>query len=310
MVDFCWNLLDANSWYQLEPAVRNMIAAHTFVLTNIGGGIWARLLETIAAAPVLTHLVLDDSPWLGKDRDIFDLPFTVGMPLLRTSIHRSPCRGTVRGPILGHCQAPISQAGKRGKKHMWYLAGLPTLPGELVLRSLNSSLGWNSLRELYTEGYWPDPADIPAVHPSDNAKSPNSFAPVPSKLSRRMVPSAPAGTFLPCLQRLEIASLLPGDHLLSLLPSGLENLAVIEYPPLPGLYRYPKNDLTSSAFLDALRGVYLPAVTRLELWYVTDASDQRFLWYPPRTFPSLWYLEMCRFIGPGMDDAWNPGVRA
>ncbi|KAJ7860744.1 hypothetical protein B0H13DRAFT_2569041, partial [Mycena leptocephala] len=29
-----------------EPAVRNMIAAHTFVLTNVGGGIWPRLRET------------------------------------------------------------------------------------------------------------------------------------------------------------------------------------------------------------------------------------------------------------------------
>jgi hypothetical protein len=109
------------------------------------------------------------------------------------------------------------------------------------------------------------------------------------------------------MERLEIASLLPGDHLLSVLPSGSENLVVVEYPPLPDPYRYPQNVLTSSAFLDALSGVYLLAVTHLKLWYVTYASDQRFLRYLPHTFPSLRYPEMRRFIGPGMDDKWNLG---
>ncbi|KAJ7860745.1 hypothetical protein B0H13DRAFT_2672021 [Mycena leptocephala] len=135
----------------------------------------------------------------------------------------------------------------------------------------------NSLRELYTEGYWPDHADISLLSILLLMPNPRiallQFHPSYRGESFHVVPSAPAGTFLPHLQRLEIASLLPGDHLLSLLPSGLEKLAVIEYPPLSDPYRYPKNVLTSSAFLDSLSGVYLPAVTHLKLGYVTYASD-------------------------------------
>ncbi|KAJ7714416.1 hypothetical protein DFH07DRAFT_863415 [Mycena maculata] len=302
----------------LEPAVRNMTAAHTFVLTNIGGGIWPRLLETITAAPALTHLVLDDSPWFGKDRDIFDLPPTLEMPPLRSLAYIVPHAMAPSGsPFWATAKRPLHRLESEVKNTCAILRASRsslealTLPGELILRSLNSSLGWNSLRELYTEGYWPDPADISLL--SILLMMPNlriaslRFHPSYRGESFYVVPSAPAGLFLPHLQRLEIASLLPGDHLLSVLPSGLENLAVIEYPPPPDLYRHPQNILSASAFLDALRGVYLPAVTHLELWYVTDASDERFLRYLPHTFPSLRYLEMRRFIGPGMDDTWNPG---
>ncbi|KAJ7460470.1 hypothetical protein B0H11DRAFT_1923871 [Mycena galericulata] len=251
-----------------------MTAAHTFVLTNIGGGIWPRLLETIAAAPALTNLVLDDSPWFGKDQDIFDLPPTLGMPPLRSLAYNVPhAMAPTGGPFWATAKRSFHRLESEVKNTCAILRASRsslealTLPGELILRSLNSSLGWNSLRELYTEGYWPDPADISLL------------------------------SILLMMPNLRIASLRFHP----------ENLAVIEYPPPPDLYRHPHNILTASAFLDALRGVYFPAVTHLELRYVTDASDERFLRCLPHTFPSLRYLEMRRFIGPGMDDTWNPG---
>jgi hypothetical protein len=103
-----------------------MIAAHTFVLTNIGGGVWPRLLETIAAAPVLTHLFLGDSPWFGKDRDIFDLPSTVGMPPLRSLSYIVPhAVAPSGGTFWATAKRPFHRLKREVKKHMCYLGGLP-----------------------------------------------------------------------------------------------------------------------------------------------------------------------------------------
>ncbi|KAJ7701542.1 hypothetical protein B0H17DRAFT_1128318 [Mycena rosella] len=124
----------------------------------------------------------------------------------------------------------------------------------------------------------------------------------------QVLPACDAGAFLPQLEQLEIASFLPGDRLLSALPSELTKLSIIEYPPLSDLFRNPVSALRASEVLDALGGVYLPAVTHLELWYFTYASDERFLRHLPHAFPSLRHLEMRRFIGRGMDDTWNPRV--
>ncbi|KAJ7090100.1 hypothetical protein C8R44DRAFT_751083 [Mycena epipterygia] len=120
------------------------------------------------------------------------------------SIHRSPCHGTIREPILGHRQAPVSQAAKRGKKHTCHLAGLP-----LQFGGSHSTGGTHTtLIELI--------AGMELSPPSRRIFSRGT------QRSCRL--------FLPHLQRLEIASLLPGDHLLSVLPSGLENLACICIP--------------------------------------------------------------------------------
>ncbi|KAJ7890724.1 hypothetical protein B0H13DRAFT_1887486 [Mycena leptocephala] len=67
----------------LKPAIGSMTAAHTFVFTQIWGGIWPELLDTITAAPALTHLVLHHSPWLGVSRGEFDFPPMPRLPRLR-----------------------------------------------------------------------------------------------------------------------------------------------------------------------------------------------------------------------------------
>jgi hypothetical protein len=248
----------------LEPAIRSMTAAHTFILSFIDGGVWPGLLDTIAAAPALTNLVVDNSPWLGEGRDIFDLPPTLGMPPLRRLSYIAPHALAASGYLL----KPIKRPSRR----------------------------------LESETLRCHPAAPFQPHPAAPFQP---FYVVP----RDILPTSTTDKFLLHLQQLEIASLSPGDRITSVLPSGLEKLAVIEYPPLPDLYRHPRNILRASEFLDTILGVYLPAVTHLELWYMTDAADERFLRFLPHAFPSLQCLEMRRFIDPDMDATWNPGVR-
>ncbi|KAJ6526669.1 hypothetical protein B0H19DRAFT_544225 [Mycena capillaripes] len=112
--------------------------------------------------------------------------------------------------------------------------------------------------------------------------------------------------FLPHPQEFEITLLLPHDRVLSVLPEGLQKLVIEEYPVPHTFSRYPRN-LYASQLLAMLADVCLPAVTYLELWYRTDPSDEALLHRLPRTFAALQYLEMHRFIGPFLDDAWNPG---
>ncbi|KAJ7107710.1 hypothetical protein C8R44DRAFT_857834 [Mycena epipterygia] len=88
------------------------------------------------------------------------------------------------------------------------------------------------------------------------------------------IPSATGTTmFLPWLKKFDLTSLQAGDRILSVLPAGLEQLAIIEYP-------------------DLLRR--------------TDAQDDRFLRSLPVAFPSVRRLEIHQFIREGLDDLWNP----
>lgn len=308
----------------LEPAIRSMTAAHTFIFSFIDGGVWPRLLDTIAGAPAWTNLVVDNSPWFGEGRDIFDLSPTLGMLPLRHLSYIAPHVLAVSGYLLKPIKRPYRRLESEVDNICSILRGCHstlealTLPGELILRSLDSSLGWGSLRELYIAGYWPDPADtsllsILLMMPNLRIASLQCHPAAPSQpfhvVPLDILTISTPGIFLPHLQQLEIASLSPGDRIISILPPGLEKLAVTEYPPLPDLYRHPRNILRASQFLDTLLGVYLPAVTHLELWYMTDTADERFLRFLPHAFPSLQYLEMRRFIDPEMDATWNPGVR-
>ncbi|KAJ7744795.1 hypothetical protein DFH07DRAFT_834304 [Mycena maculata] len=306
----------------LEPAIRSMTAAQTFVVSFIDGGIWPSLLETIAAAPVCTNLVVDNSPWLGDGQDAFDLPPTLGMLPLRQLAYIAPHAFTPWEYFL----KPVKRPSRRLESEVDNLCSILrtcrctlealTLPGELVLRSLDSSLGWRSLRELYIAGYWPDPADasllsILLMMPNLRIVSLRWRPTVPSQhfyvAPRDILPSFLTSTFLPRLQQLEIASLSPGDQMISILPRGMEKLVVTEYPTPRDLFRHPQNILRASEFLGMLLGVHLPAVTHLELWYKTDIADEQLLRHLPLAFPSLQYLEVRRFVTPEMDATWNPG---
>ncbi|KAJ7443709.1 hypothetical protein FB451DRAFT_1413545 [Mycena latifolia] len=135
-----------------------------------------------------------------------------------------------------------------------------SLPGELASLSVDSSLTWNSLRELYIEG--------------------SGRSALSRNISQRVLPDdvgsmTASNVFLPRLQKFELASLQAGERILSVLPPGLEELALLEYPT--PLRRQPRNIPSAAEFIGIVAGVYLPAVARLELWYRTDGSEDRFL---------------------------------
>ncbi|KAJ7208936.1 hypothetical protein GGX14DRAFT_633002, partial [Mycena pura] len=305
--------------WQLEPAIRGLTAAHTFTLTAMRGGLWPELLDTIAAAPVLRHLIIKHMPWDGDDRDVYDFPPTLRLPPIRElayicpyvideSRHR-PFK-TRRPPHMLESEVHNLRAVLRACHSS--LESL-MLPAELILRSLDASLRWTSLRELRLQGYWPYPAEVSLYsvlrllsnlrivslrcgYPDEDSPLGDMNPIVSSVLSTQ------SDMFLRKLQTFELASLVPSDRILSLLPPGLQKLSVIAYPFdidvnswSAQAYRYTTNTCCASDLLNIFSGVHYPAVTRLELWYRADVSDADFLLRLPEVFPSLHYLEVHRF---------------
>ncbi|KAJ7806411.1 hypothetical protein B0H14DRAFT_2875678 [Mycena olivaceomarginata] len=320
-----WGLLDLDRRRfmaaQLQIAIPTMTAVHTLIFTAIGGGLWLQLLDAINAAPALAHLVMDHSPWLGESRDVFDLPPTSGLPPLRRLAYIAPHALKNSDRVITRTKRPFPMLESECQNLRSMLRACAvsleslTLPGELILLAVDPSLPWDSLRELYVEGYWPDKA-VASLHSvlltlhnlriASLRFHPAGSGPISPVVSIEVLSVSVTDTFLPHLRQFEVASLARGDLILSALPQGLEKLSVIQYPPLRPLSRYPGHILRSSALLDMLAGVYLPAVIDLELWYRTDLSDETFLRCLPRVFPSLQRLEMHRFIGEDLDDMWNP----
>ncbi|KAJ7903273.1 hypothetical protein B0H13DRAFT_2335128 [Mycena leptocephala] len=299
-----------------------MTAVHTLIFTAIGGGLWPQLLDAINAAPALAHLVMDHSPWLGESRDVFDLPPTSGLPPLRRLAYIAPhaLKNSDRVITRTTRPFPMLESECQNLRSMLRACGVSleslTLPGELILLAVDPSLLWNSLRELYVEGYWPDKAAtslhsvlliLHNVRIASLRFHPVGSGPIFPIVFTEVLSASVTDTFLPHLRQFEVASLPPGDLILSALPQGLEKLSVIQYPPPRPLSRYPGHILHSSALLDMLAGVYLPAVIDLELSYRIDLSDETFLQCLPCVFPSLQGLEMHRFIGEDLDHMWNPG---
>ncbi|KAJ7468262.1 hypothetical protein B0H11DRAFT_2046069 [Mycena galericulata] len=322
-----WGLLDVTQRdflvSRLQLAVGSMTAAHTFIFRDIRGGIWPQMLQILVAAPALTHLILKKSPWLGEDQHVFDLPPTLRLPPLRQLSYAAPRYMAPSHTVMRKTKRPqhmlVSEVHNLRSVLRACHSNLEslTLPGELILRSFDVTLIWNSLRELYIEGYCPDHAhaqvsllSIFRILPNLRIASIRWYAHGPSRSDpiapKDMEPRSPPDTLLPRLRQFEVASLVPGDRILSVLPTELERLAIIEYPAPPAAYRHPRHILRASEFLDTLAGVHFPAVTHLELWYKTDSSDKHFLRCLARAFLHLRRLEMRRFIGPDMDPTWNP----
>lgn len=307
---------------QLRIAIQGLTAAHTFSFGGMGGGLWPQLLDTVAAAPALTHLIIDNMPWLGVSRGVFDFPTTSRLPPLRRFAYIAPHaidendnrpRKMKRPPHMLESEVHNLRVVLRTCHSS--LESL-TLPAELILLSLDVSLEWNGLRELQLVGYWPDRAELSLYSvllalPNlrilslrhQSATSGHRDPIVPGDIL-----ASASEIFLPQLRQFEVATLVQEECVLSILPPGLEKLSVIVYPERYD-YRYPSNIRRASEFLGMLAGVYLPAVTHLQLWYQTDASDNIFLHRLPAVFPSLRTLEIHRFMGQNMDDEWNPAVR-
>ncbi|KAJ7086881.1 hypothetical protein B0H15DRAFT_1022985 [Mycena belliarum] len=311
-------LLDAEKRTVLEShlqhAIHKMTAVHTIVFQDIGGGLWPKMLDIISAAPALAHLKLDESPWLGEATDVFDLPPTLPSLPLRKFEYIAPRYADYRFAV--NSKRPLYAL----ESEMYSLRSISracrlslesvTLPGELILLAFDLSLTWDSLRELFVEGLKPEITDISLLSvlrklPNLRVVSLRWYGASTDSIVPKNVLAL--DTFLPRLQRFQVASLVPGDRVLSILPSGLETLAIIGYQRAPVYERAP-NVLRASELLEALGGVHLPAVTRLELWYKIDASDEPLLRHLPRVFPHLRHLTIRRYVGrdPDMEAVWNP----
>ncbi|KAJ7086877.1 hypothetical protein B0H15DRAFT_909401 [Mycena belliarum] len=318
-----FRLLDAEKRAVLEShlqhAIQSMTAVHTLVFEDLGGGLWPQMLDIISAAPALAQLKLDESPWLGEAIDVFDLPPSIPSLPLRKFEYIAPRYVTdYRETVWYNAKRPLSAL----ESEMHNLRSISracrlslesvTLPGELILLTFDLSLTWDSLRELFVEGVKPESMDISLLSVLRNL--PNLRVVSLRWYGASTDPIVPKNvmaldTFLPRLQRFQVASLVPGDRVLSILPSGLETLAIIGYQRAPVYERAP-NVLRASELLEALGGVHLPAVTRLELWYKIDASDEPLLRHLPRVFPHLRHLTIRRYVGrdPDMEAVWNPAV--
>ncbi|KAJ7205533.1 hypothetical protein GGX14DRAFT_458569 [Mycena pura] len=293
------------------------------------GGLWPELLDTIAAAPVLRHLIIKHMPWDGDDRDVYDFPPTLRLPPICELAYicpytidesrRHPYK-TRRPPHMLESEVHNLRVVLRACHSS--LESL-MLPGELILRFLDASHRWTSLRELRLQGYWPYPAEMSLYsvlrllsnlrivslrfESADEDSSLGGMNPIVSS-----VLSTQSDMFLRKLQTFELAPLVPSDRILSLLPPGLQKLSVIAYPfdidvnCWYATYRYTSKTCCASDLLNIFSGVHYPAVTRLELWYRADVSDADFLFRLPEVFPSLRYLEVHRFTPYAMDDQWNP----
>lgn len=313
----------------LDAAIHSMTATHTIIFTAIGGGIWPQMIHTIIAAPALRYLVIEYSLWL-EARDVVTLPMTLSFPLIRL-VYMSPYALKATDLLLKRSKRPAAILDVEAKNLRSILRAChPTLeslslPGELILLSVDPSLTWNSLRELFLAGYWPDRAEAslhsillclpnlrlasfhchPPLPDEQDPVSPTLIDPI---FSEQVLPTSGGNVFLSNLLVFEVASLLPHDRILSTLPEGLEKLSLIEFPLPHPLNRQPTYVLHASQLLAMLDDVFLPGVKHLELWYRTDASDEVFLQRLPSSFPSLQYLELHRFIGPFLNEAWNPAV--
>lgn len=261
---------------QLQPAIHGLTAVHTFSFHGMKGGLWPQLLDTVAAAPALTHLIIDHMPWFGLVWDVFDFPLTLLLPPLRRFAYNAPHtvnennyrpRKMKRPPHMLESEVHNLRAVLRACHSS--LESL-TLPAELILLSLDVSLEWNCLRELRLEGYWPDRAEL-SLHsvllnlPNLRVLSLRHEAALPTKRDPIVPADILASTsdiFLPELREFEVATLVRGDCVLSLLPPGLEKLSIIDYPECFD-YRYPSNIRRASEFLGMLAGVYFPAATQV-----------------------------------------------
>ncbi|KAJ7499978.1 hypothetical protein FB451DRAFT_1549446 [Mycena latifolia] len=227
-------------------AARRMTAAHTIIIRDITGGMWPQLLNAIATAPALAQLTLEHSPCLGEAQNIFDLSSPSALPPIRRLEYTSPHALKYSGRIAEKTRRPMSRLESEVKSLGSLLQACHSsleslrLPGELlsVFCAMDSALTWNSLGELRIEGYWPerpDPSLLSTLLSLRNLRiALIHLCPVVPGHSQQIVPTdlldSVVGAFLPRLKKLEVTSLIAGDRVLSVLPPGLETLAIIEYP--------------------------------------------------------------------------------
>ncbi|KAK7029983.1 hypothetical protein R3P38DRAFT_890976 [Favolaschia claudopus] len=308
------------------------------------GGIWPQAFLTVLSAPALRSLILDQIPWaqdsLYPDDDYV---FTSDMHQRISDSAPSALRGfsynvphLYEGEYARFMVVPLCREPHQLEAEIRNLRAILgscssslqslTLPGEHVLRSIDTYLGWQSLRELKLEGYWPhtDTASGVTMYsllhalPTLRAVSlccSESYRTTSQHAGFTIVSSDSAiqlldcdNSFLPNIEKFELASPPQDERIISLLSPALQQLSLVAYPvTTKHVSRMVYNNRPASGLLPVLAGVHFIAVIRLELWYTVDESEGKLLDRLAQVFPSLRKLELHRLLAHGMPDPdWNP----
>ncbi|KAK6966514.1 hypothetical protein R3P38DRAFT_3381112 [Favolaschia claudopus] len=333
---------------QLNQALSSLVAVHTFVFDLMPGGIWPQAFLAVLSALALRSLILDEIPW-AQDSSYpdDDYVFTSDMHQQRISDSAPPlvlCGFSYNAPYVYEVEqeqfmaAPLQVRRKPNQldaetRNLRAILGpcssglqSLTLPGEHVLRSIDTSLDWRSLRELKLEGYWAhtDTAcgvtmysllhALPTLRAvslrcQESSGSTSQHAGFTIVSSDSAIQSLDYNNpFLPNIEKFELASPLQDERIISLLSPTLQQLSLVAYPVTNEHgTRIAHNNRPASGLLPVLAGVHFPAVIRLELWYTVDESEGKLLDRLPQAFPSLRNLELHRLLANSMPDSdWNP----
>ncbi|KAJ7796676.1 hypothetical protein B0H14DRAFT_2619655 [Mycena olivaceomarginata] len=102
-------------------------------------GLWPQLLDVMAAAPVLSHRIIDNMSWYGHDREGFDFPTALRLPPLRELSYIAPY-------AFDQAHAGWYRAPKVKGPPVSYPASCPGVP--LFRPQLNCSLLFTHMRAM------------------------------------------------------------------------------------------------------------------------------------------------------------------
>nr|GAT58432.1 predicted protein [Mycena chlorophos] len=263
------------------------------VWPNIKGGLWADLWQSLARVPRLYRLDLK-SVWFTPD--------------LGVSFELGPAKSTLQ--FVTYSVAMVSLPVERRDAEMLaletnnlrqVLLGCSStlegvlLPGELLFRVIDQSVQWHALQELVVRGFWPlDPDGIPpSPLPNPRTHILRLLERLPELKILRLNVSAEyrdprnstyivgpdhsgprdPTTFLRHLTCFHFGSLLKSERILSFLPHGLQDLALVKYP-LMHEATLQQPELRASSILAIFREVEFPNLRILDAHYAVDNSAE------------------------------------
>ncbi|KAF7332522.1 hypothetical protein MKEN_00134400 [Mycena kentingensis (nom. inval.)] len=317
---------------QLSAALPHLSALQTFTISAlVKGSLWPELLEALAAHPTPRHLIMEAAwdehsvilPETRTSLEVFE--YSGSMALYATGYNRRSSRdfeveATNLRRILSGCYSTLKAT---------------SLPGELCLRAMDTSLDWATLQELHLEGFWPYAL---APRASSEARSSSSesaeetasvelvrspvlglIEALPNLEHLRLLMSVVSDdapgltmlvgphqhtprnpeTFLRRLRIIELASHLANDRFLAFLPSTLDVLTLARYP-LATQGNMSRPILAAPDLLESLHGVDFPTLRSLTVWYRVRSleqadADDEIFSLIPAKFPLLETLWIWRF---------------